>query len=173
MITIFELRMPVKFQHIVDTPMGWFRLIGTESHITSSQWIDDDEVVIGSNTRDLSWPLLAKEQLDEYFKGRRTVFTLPLKPEGSDFQLAVWDAISAIPAGGTMTYAAIAESLGDVNKARAVGGAAGDNPLLLLIPCHRIIGTSGNLTGYAAGVHRKKALLELEDAFNTGQLSLF
>ena len=109
-------------------------------------------------------PVLAEaaRQIREYLAGERTLFSLPLAPHGTPFQLRVWEIIRQIPWGRTMTYGAISLLLGDRAKARAVGGAAGANPLPLVIPCHRVIGTDGSLTGFACGLAMKELLLELE-----------
>jgi methylated-DNA-[protein]-cysteine S-methyltransferase len=101
-------------------------------------------------------------QIHEYLAGKRTSFTLPLAPVGTPFQLRVWEIIGRIPWGHTLTYGAVAELLGDRAKARAVGGAAGANPLPLVIPCHRVIGADGSLTGFACGLAMKERLLGLE-----------
>jgi len=109
-------------------------------------------------------PLLrrAKAQLEEYFQGERKTFDLPLCPQGTVFQQAVWSVMREIPFGETKSYSEIATALGNVNKARAVGGAANKNPLPLVIPCHRVIGSSGRLTGFSGGLNLKQLLLDLE-----------
>lgn len=104
----------------------------------------------------------AVEQLTEYFDGRRRTFELPLHPHGTPFDHQVWDVVRSIPYGSTMTYGDIARRLGDPGSSRAVGHANARNPLPIVVPCHRVVGVSGRLTGYAGGVHRKRALLELE-----------
>ena len=103
-----------------------------------------------------------KQQLDEYFAGTRTCFELPLCPQGTVFQKAVWQALSAIPYGQTRTYAQIAALIGKPKACRAVGMANHKNPLPILIPCHRVIGADGRLTGYAGGLTIKQLLLDLE-----------
>ena len=109
-------------------------------------------------------PLLnsTTSQLIEYFNGNRQNFNLPLSPQGTTFQLAAWGLIQQIPYGETRTYGEIATQLGNPNKARAVGGAANKNPLPLIIPCHRVMGTGGKLTGFAGGLETKQFLLTLE-----------
>ena len=102
------------------------------------------------------------EQLNEYFAGKRKVFDLPLNPQGTDFQKRVWAELQKIPYGKTVSYLDIARNIGDVNSTRAVGNANGKNKLNILIPCHRVIGINGKLTGYGGGLWRKKWLLELE-----------
>lgn len=105
---------------------------------------------------------LTARQLHEYFEGKRTVFELPLSLHGTDFQHQVWNIIHRIPYGQTMSYGEIATMLGSPAKARAVGGAAHANPLPLVIPCHRVIGANGSLTGFACGIEMKQQLLNLE-----------
>jgi methylated-DNA-[protein]-cysteine S-methyltransferase len=104
----------------------------------------------------------AREQLDEYFAGERRDFDLPLAPEGTPFQQRVWSALGEIPYGETRTYGEIAEQIGRPRAARAVGLANGRNPISIIVPCHRVIGSDRSLTGYGAGVERKRQLLELE-----------
>ena len=109
-------------------------------------------------------PVLAQAaaQLAEYFAGQRQSFTVPLAPRGTPFQQEVWRALCAIPYGQTRSYGQLAAALGRPSASRAVGGACRRNPIWLMIPCHRVVGASGSLTGYAGGLERKKALLALE-----------
>lgn len=107
-------------------------------------------------------------QLDEYFRGRRTRFDLPLRLEGTPFQVAVWSALLEIPFGQTSTYRQLAERIGRPRAPRAVGGANGQNPISIVVPCHRLIGADGGLTGYGWGLDRKRSLLELERAASAG-----
>ena len=106
----------------------------------------------------------AADQLHAYFAGERDRFDLPLDLHGTPFQRAVWNALLAIPAGSTRSYGEIAKALGSAAAVRAVGGAVGRNPVSIVVPCHRVIGGDGSLTGYAGGVDRKRALLTLEHA---------
>ena len=106
----------------------------------------------------------ASAELRDYFQGRRTRFTIPVAPAGTVFQRRVWQAIAAIPFGETSTYGAIAEALGGVHLARAVGSAVAANPIPIIIPCHRVIGSDGSLTGYAGGLSTKVWLLRHEHA---------
>ena len=105
----------------------------------------------------------AARQLDEYFAGHRKEFDLPLEPLGTDFQKLVWNALKTVKYGKTSTYKAIAESINRPSSVRAVANAIGANPISIILPCHRIIGSDGSLTGYAGGLNAKKYLLELED----------
>ena len=121
--------------------------------------------------RDARWiegdhPLLdaLAAQLDAYFAGARTTFDLPLAPEGTDFQRTVWHALATIPFGATCTYADIAARIGKPSAVRAVGAANGRNPIPIVLPCHRVIGADGSLTGFGGGLPTKRFLLELEGA---------
>jgi methylated-DNA-[protein]-cysteine S-methyltransferase len=104
----------------------------------------------------------ARRELEEYFAGRRKRFQVALDPGGTEFQRAVWRAISSVGFGETITYAELAERAGHEGSARAAGAATGRNPIGIIVPCHRIVGSDGDLTGYAGGLERKRALLELE-----------
>ncbi|BDU73064.1 methylated-DNA--[protein]-cysteine S-methyltransferase [Mesoterricola silvestris] len=108
-----------------------------------------------------------ERQLDEYFRGVRAAFDLPLAPRGTPFQLRVWEELRRIPPGRTLSYGDLARRLGDPRLARAVGAANGANPISIIIPCHRLLGAGGGLTGYAGGLDRKRALLELEGGIRT------
>lgn len=120
-------------------------------------------------------PLFARlgTELDEYLAGRRTRFDLPLAPVGDEFQQSVWRMLREIPYGDTVTYGELAVRLGDRNLARRVGGAVGRNPISILVPCHRVVGADGSLTGYAGGLDRKRRLLELEGVQVVAQRRLF
>lgn len=107
------------------------------------------------------------KQLDAYFSRNLQTFTVPLAPMGTEYQQRVWDDLQAIPYGQTRSYLDVARNLGDPDGARAVGSAVGANPIAILIPCHRVVGSDGDLTGYAGGLERKKQLLELEGALPT------
>ena len=109
------------------------------------------------------WLLLkAEQQLMEYFEGVRTVFDLPYQVNGTDFQKSVWDVLAKIPYGTVKTYGTIAKEIGSVKASRAVGGACNKNPIAIVIPCHRVVGSNGNLTGFAGGLTVKETLLQLE-----------
>lgn len=109
---------------------------------------------------------VAGEQLSEYFAGERASFSLPLEPEGTAFERSVWKALQTIPYGQTTTYRGMARLIGKENACRAVGRANGKNPISIFIPCHRVIGSDGHLTGYAGGLDTKRYLLQLEQAYN-------
>jgi methylated-DNA-[protein]-cysteine S-methyltransferase len=114
----------------------------------------------------------ARRQLEEYFSGKRRIFNVPFRPSGSPFERQVWTRLVAVPYGVTTSYGAIAAELGLVNGARAVGRANGANPIPIVIPCHRVIGSDGRLTGYGGGLPLKRALLEFEGAIRV-EPSLF
>jgi methylated-DNA-[protein]-cysteine S-methyltransferase len=115
----------------------------------------------------------AVDQLQAYFAGQRTAFDLQLELRGSEFQRRVWDALLTIPYGETRSYGEIAEQIGAAGAARAVGLANGRNPIAIIVPCHRVIGTGGGLTGYGGGLDRKRALLELERRRTSTNMTLF
>jgi methylated-DNA-[protein]-cysteine S-methyltransferase len=128
---------------------------------------DDDALValtFGEAAREDDTPVLAatRAQLDEYFAGNRTEFDLPLRLEGTPWERRVWEALLEIPYGTTQSYGELAARIGAPGAARAVGAANGRNPISIVVPCHRVIGASGALTGYGWGVERKSALLDLE-----------
>jgi len=112
----------------------------------------------------------ARRQLDEYFAGRRRTFDLALAPRGTDFQREVWTALRDIPFGETISYAELARRVGKPSAMRAVGAANGRNPLPIVVPCHRVIGADGSLTGFGGGLPTKRFLLELEGAIETADL---
>lgn len=151
---------------IIDSPIGALRIVEQRDAITAiefSPFRDGDGRPRGE--RNDEHPVLAEaaRQLGEYFARERHDFDLPLAPVGSDFQRGVWDQLTAIGYGETASYGEIAGRLGKSNAAsRAVGLANGANPIPIMIPCHRVIGANGTLTGYAGGVERKQALLDLE-----------
>ena len=144
----------------------------TESPVGALTLTEEDEQLIGvcfsstpvPDAAEAETPLLmrAKQQLNEYFSGERKAFDLPLAPMGTPFQQAVWQALRQIPYGETRTYGAIAAQIGRPCAARAVGMANHHNPIAIIQPCHRVIGTSGRLTGYAGGLDKKEYLLTLE-----------
>lgn len=140
---------------IVDSPIGPLTLLENDGTLTR---IDFGEVPIGKNalTPVLS---LVWQQLKEYFAGHRTEFTLPLNMSGSDFQKRVWSELQNIPYGQTRTYGQIAKAVGSPKASRAVGGANHNNPIPIIVPCHRVVGAGGKLTGYAGGLEIKSWLL--------------
>jgi methylated-DNA-[protein]-cysteine S-methyltransferase len=114
-----------------------------------------------------------RRQLDEYFAGERTEFSLPLAPRGSEFQQRVWMLLREIPFGETRSYGELALELGGMSLARAVGAANGRNPLSIIVPCHRVVGSNSDLTGFGGGVERKRFLLDLEQSTVSSTATLF
>ncbi|WP_408028494.1 methylated-DNA--[protein]-cysteine S-methyltransferase [Tenacibaculum litoreum] len=145
------------------TPIGIAKINGDENGIQSISVLDEDTsatISIPKETPSCLQNCVA--QLDEYFAGKRTVFDLQLNPQGTTFQQSVWNKLLNIPFGRTRTYLEQTKQLGDVKAIRAVASANGKNPIWIVIPCHRVVGSDGSLTGYAGGVWRKKWLLEHE-----------
>lgn len=140
------------------TPLGIATILGDENGIASISIADQGEL-----STEIPFVLQdAITQINEYFVKSRRNFTFKLNPIGTDFQQKVWKGLLEIPYGKTMSYQELSKKLGDIKAIRAVASANGKNPLWIVIPCHRVIGTDGSLTGYAGGLWRKKALLELE-----------
>lgn len=155
------------YKVLIFTPLGTTKIVGDENGISEISVLDDGEI-------STKIPKVLKEcvaQLQAYFEGKRTDFTFKLNPKGTEFQQKVWKELLNIPFGKTMSYLKLSKNLGDVKAIRAVASANGKNPLWIVIPCHRVIGTDGSLTGYAGGLWRKKWLLEHENP--TNQQSLF
>ena len=152
----------------IDTPVGELRIIGGPRGLRAILWGAEDVARIASidegDLHEGRTPLLDKavEQLEEYFAGTRRDFDLPLDPLGTPFQQSAWMVLRSIPYGKTISYGQQARQLGDPNKARAVGAANGKNPLSIVVPCHRVIGSGGQLTGFAAGIDVKSWLLDHE-----------
>lgn len=135
-------------------------LIATETHLINIQFTQPQKALL-QTTELLS---MATIQLDEYFQGKRTTFSLPFKLTGTPFQLAVWKELQNIPYGKTTSYKEIAQKINKPKACRAVGMANNKNPLPIIIPCHRVIGSNGKLIGYAGGLKLKNYLLELEQS---------
>ncbi|SFS04444.1 methylated-DNA--[protein]-cysteine S-methyltransferase [Sphingomonas jatrophae] len=148
------------------SPVGTLTLVAGEAGLVAILWQDDDpaRVPLGPLADDSDHPLLLEttRQLDAYFAGARRSFDLPLAPSGTPFQRQVWAALLTIPYGETRSYGQLAVTLGRPGAARAVGAANGRNPLSIVAPCHRIVGGSGALTGFAGGLAAKHYLLTLE-----------
>lgn len=148
----------------IDSPVGDLLLIGDEHRLHGLHMQEGRRpAAVAPDWRSAREPFAAaREQLGEYFGGERTEFDLPLAPVGTQFQAQVWGALRRIPYGRTASYADIARGIGHPTASRAVGMANGSNPISIIVPCHRVIGTDGKLTGYAGGVERKRFLLQLE-----------
>lgn len=151
----------------IETPLGVAKITGNEEGLSSIIVLNSAVQLTDSIPAFLAD---AVYQLNEYFEGARKWFQLELNPEGTDFQKRVWKQLEQIPYGKTTSYLELSKSLSDVNAIRAVAAANGKNPLWIVIPCHRVIGSDGALTGYAGGIHRKKWLLEHESPFKQQRL---
>ncbi|AQZ66325.1 Methylated-DNA--protein-cysteine methyltransferase [[Actinomadura] parvosata subsp. kistnae] len=146
----------------IDSPLGEILLVGDGTALTRLSFAPAAPHTAGLRRDDLKFAEAAR-QLGEYFAGERTAFDLPLRPRGSTFQERVWTELAGLPYGTTTSYGALAARIGaPADRIRAVGAAVGANPLLVLLPCHRVVAADGALTGYAAGLERKRALLTLE-----------
>lgn len=143
---------------MLESPLGPLRASFVDGGLTRLHFVEagDGERAVDGPARDLA------EQLDAYWRGRLDRFDVSLHLRGTPFQLEVWDALQQIPYGATATYGEIARAIGRPHAVRAVGRANGQNPVAVLVPCHRVVGASGALSGYAAGLGRKQALLALE-----------
>jgi methylated-DNA-[protein]-cysteine S-methyltransferase len=149
-----------------NSPLGVIKISATDEAITSVLFTEE----LGNND---NHPLLEQvvAQLDEYFRNKRITFDFPLAPEGTDFQKRVWNELVTIPFGETTTYLKMAKRLGDKKVIRAAASANGKNPIAIITPCHRVIGSDGKLTGYAGGLWRKEWLLKHEGV--SSQVDLF
>ncbi len=152
-------------QTTIATPLGKLLLARTAKGLAGA-WFEGQkhhpEPLTAVRRPDDALLRRAADQVHEYFGGGRDGFDLPLDLHGTAFQRAVWQQLLAVPPAGTISYGAIAKALGSGSAVRAVGGAVGRNPVSVIVPCHRVVGTDGSMTGYAGGVDRKIALLELE-----------
>ncbi len=151
----------------IESPLGITKIVGDENGISVISVLSEGQITkeIPENLKE------SVSQLREYFNGQRSHFDFRLNPQGTDFQQKVWQELLNIPFGKTMSYLDLSKKLGDVKAIRAVASANGRNPLWIVVPCHRVIGTDGSLTGYAGGLWRKKWLLEHESP--SQQQSLF
>lgn len=148
---------------MVESPVGPLTVVSTDGVLSGLYMADAAHLpaTFGDPSPDGADGL--DDELAEYFAGERTVFTVPTAAVGTPFQLRVWEQLVAIPYGSTRSYLDLALALGDARLVRAVGAANGRNPLSIVVPCHRVVGSDGSLTGYAGGVARKEMLLALED----------
>ena len=157
----------------MKSPVGRLTLVGSDQGLAAVLWQDDDpsRVGPGATAEDTRHPLLrqAQQELEEYFAGKRRTFTVKLDPSGTQFQNKVWKALRTIPFGETRSYGQIADQIGSSKAVRAVGAANGRNPIPIIVPCHRVIGADGTLTGFGGGLAIKAQLLALEGA---GELHL-
>jgi methylated-DNA-[protein]-cysteine S-methyltransferase len=147
---------------LLDSPIGALRIAASRRAITAVGFDGKGDAVTVNDDATHSLLEAAKRQLDEYFAGKRERFDLPLEPDGTEFQRSVWNALLEIPFGVTCSYSDIAKRLGNPKGLRAVGAANGQNPIPIIIPCHRVIGRDGSMTGFGGGLERKRWLLTLE-----------
>lgn len=146
---------------IFNSPVGPLMLVGDDEALTGL-YLPGRHPATAGLTRDDARFAEESRQLAQYFEGSRSSFDFPLRPDGGPFQRRVWEELRAIPYGETATYGELARRLGAPGSARAVGAANGRNPIAIVVPCHRVIGSDGSLTGYAGGLECKRALLALE-----------
>jgi methylated-DNA-[protein]-cysteine S-methyltransferase len=144
---------------VLDTPVGCVTVASSDKGLSSLRF---GNTVPAGGTIDRVANSVFLDQISEYFQGTRTIFDFPLDVKGTPFQLAVWNALTQIPYGETRAYGAIAKFIGKPGAARAVGMANHDNPIAVVIPCHRVVGQNGALTGYAGGLELKQKLLSIE-----------
>jgi methylated-DNA-[protein]-cysteine S-methyltransferase len=157
---------PTLLSATIGSPVGPLTIVAGDDGVRAILWPDDPptRVRLTDSVEDQDHPVIAATitQLDEYFAGERTEFDLPLDPVGTEFQRSAWNALRTIAYGTTVTYGEQAERMGDRRKARAVGAANGRNPISIVVPCHRVVGANGSLTGFAGGIETKAWLLAHE-----------
>ncbi|MFD2916953.1 methylated-DNA--[protein]-cysteine S-methyltransferase [Psychroserpens luteus] len=152
---------------IIKSPLGYTKIVGDDNGISQVTILNSEEKETDIIPTELEDCVI---QLREYFEGTRTTFDLKLNPQGTDFQNVIWKLLTQIPYGKTISYLQLSKRLGDVKAIRAVANANGKNPLWIIVPCHRVIGSDGSLTGYAGGLHRKKWLIEHENPYKQQKL---
>jgi methylated-DNA-[protein]-cysteine S-methyltransferase len=167
-----KMKMESDFTTYIESPLGVISLsFNSKFELTAAQFNDKEELPPAENSLEIGEIESTVKQFEEYFEGKRTQFDLRLAPEGTEFQKQVWKQLQEIQFGKTLTYQQMANQLGNPKVIRAAASANGRNPISIVIPCHRVIGSDGSLTGYAGGLHRKKWLLEHESPVK--QQSLF
>ena len=153
-----QVKMTNLYYAYFDSPIGLVEVSGTDSAILSVEFVDSEQVNYESN----GYVKQAADQVAEYFAGHRQNFNMNLEFDGTDFQRRVWQALLSVPYGETVSYQDIANAIENPRAVRAVGAANGQNPISIVVPCHRIIGSNGQLTGYGSGLWRKEWLLNHE-----------
>lgn len=150
----------------MDSPLGRIKIVASDNYLLEVEFVRGSASFPQNHVQTILSPVLegCRQQLEAYFSGTLKEFDLPLRPVGTDFQQQVWQALQEIPYGKTISYLTLSKRLGNVKAIRAVGRANGQNPLAIIVPCHRVIGSDGSLTGYAGGLWRKKWLLQHEGA---------
>lgn len=159
-----------KYITYLRSPIGEIKITADEDFINSILFVFDDTEMHEENPNSVLKE--CKAQLSQYFSGKRNEFDIPIKQAGTEFQQKVWKELLKIPYGRTVSYNFIAKSLGDKKSIRAVGAANGKNQISIIVPCHRVIGSEGSLTGYAGGLWRKKWLLNHEKEFSGGETQM-
>ena len=162
--------MPSKHVTYLKSPIGQIKITGDETSVNSILFVFNDTEMEEENINSVL--AQCKKELSEYFTGKRKDFDVPISQAGTEFQQRVWNELTKIPYGKTVSYNFIAESLGDKKSVRAVGTSNGKNQLSIIVPCHRVIGSDGSLTGYAGGLWRKKWLLNHEKEFSDGEMQI-
>jgi methylated-DNA-[protein]-cysteine S-methyltransferase len=163
-----------QFEHIYSSPIGRIKIVANANCIQALTFIEDTDTL--SNSEGIKSPAVIHQCIDElidYFNGSRTQFTVPIHQSGTDFQQKVWKELYEVPYAKTMSYAELAKKLGDPKVIRAAASANGKNKIAIIVPCHRIIGSDSNLTGYAWGLAKKKWLLQHEFRIGLGVQTLF
>lgn len=164
-------KVEISYKTYFESPIGNLKLLfNSDYELNSVQFVEDGLSVPDPNDPGIKEIQNVLIQLTEYFDRRRTKFELKLSPSGTEFQKKVWDQLMQIPYGRTLSYQEVARQLGDPKVVRAAASANGKNPIPIIIPCHRVIGSDGLLTGYSGGLHRKKWLLEHEAHSQQGSL---
>jgi methylated-DNA-[protein]-cysteine S-methyltransferase len=159
------------------SPIGIIKIKISSGYINELIYVDNGPEIssekIKLSSEDKRLLKKCTRQFDEYFSGKRKIFELPIRQDGTEFQQKVWSELIRIPYGKTISYLQLAQRLGDVKSIRAAGSANGRNKLNIIVPCHRVIGSDGSLVGYGGGLHRKRWLLDLENKYANGVSLLF
>jgi len=167
------LTMSETYTTVYHSPVGLLKISGTNDYINEVTFHDTSQKAEGNKKHLPPMLINCVEQLIQYFNGERRIFDLPLNQTGTAFQQDVWSLLTQIPFGKTISYLDLARQTGDTKATRAVANANGKNNIAIIVPCHRVIGSTGELTGYAGGLWRKKWLLELEAKVAHGVQTLF
>ncbi|MBK1895621.1 methylated-DNA--[protein]-cysteine S-methyltransferase [Chryseobacterium paridis] len=158
----------------ISSPVGLIRTIASDQGLVAIIWEGEDykRTKLSVPVREDQHPILVQteKELKEYFENKRRTFDIPLDFKGTEFQVKVWEALLKIPYGVIKTYGELAKILGDIKAVRAVGGALNKNPISIIVPCHRVVGASGKLVGFAGGLENKSILLDLEKGFRMPSL---
>lgn len=163
-----------EYKAYYQSEIGLLEIVGTETSIKAVNFVEGEAETTDPAQTDLPPEIAAcLAQFDEYFRGERREFSLRLEPAGTGFQKTVWNQLGTIPYGQMVSYLDIARQVGNEKAVRAVGAANGQNPIVIIVPCHRVVGSNGQLTGYGGGLWRKAWLLNHEKKFSGQQMALF